>query len=91
LGAVNIDPGSTGTVVQVRTATDPTSAALADTTEISAPTPLTPGRNTIPIRHNQPVSHVLIWVSTLGSTDGKSHTDISGITLQPTAPPAEQR
>ncbi|OBB60233.1 hypothetical protein A6B34_02925 [Mycolicibacterium monacense] len=88
LGSVEVDLGSTGTVVQVRSAPGQSPAALGDTTEISAPTPMQPGRNTIAVRSREPVKHVLVWVSTLGSTDGRNQAAVSEITLHPPAPPA---
>lgn len=47
-----------------------------------------PGRNTIAVRSREPVKHVLVWVSTLGSTDGRNQAAVSEITLHPPAPPA---
>lgn len=88
LGAVTVDLGSSGTVVQVRSAGGPAPAGLANTAEISAPTPMNPGTNTIPLRNHEPVTHVLVWVGTLGSTGGESRAAISEITLRPQAPPA---
>ncbi|WP_209305859.1 protein kinase family protein [Mycobacterium sp. PS03-16] len=88
LGAVTVDLGSSGTVVQVRSAGGPTPAGLADTAELSAPTSLKPGSNTIALRSHEPVSHVLVWVGTLGSTGGESRTAIAEVTLRPQAPPA---
>lgn len=88
LGSVTVDLGSTGTVVQVRSAASQTPSGLGDTREISAPTPTQPGRNTIAVRDREPVKHVLVWVSTLGQTDGSSQGAISEITLLPPAPPA---
>lgn len=88
LGSVTVDLGSTGTVVEVRSAAGQTPAGLADTKEISAPTPMQAGANTVPIRTREPVKHVLVWVSTLGQTDGRNQGAISEITLNPPAPPA---
>jgi putative peptidoglycan lipid II flippase len=88
LGSVTVDLGSTGTVVQVRSAGSQSPAGLAETKEISAPTPMQPGRNTIAVRNRDPVKHVLVWVRTLGQTDGRNQGAISEITLQPPAPPA---
>ncbi|WP_156618181.1 protein kinase family protein [Mycobacterium sp. 852013-51886_SCH5428379] len=88
VGAVTVDLGSTGTVVQVRTARRADPRALADTEEISAPTPLNPGRNTIALTSNEPVSNVLVWVSKLGNTNGKNQIGIAEITLHPPGPPA---
>ncbi|BCI50756.1 hypothetical protein NIIDNTM18_00340 [Mycolicibacterium litorale] len=88
LGSVSVELPSAGTVVQVRSAGSQTPSGLGETTEISAPTPLQPGRNTITVRTREPVTHVLVWVSTLGSTDGRNQASISEIALHPPAPPA---
>ncbi|MBO0680018.1 protein kinase family protein [Mycolicibacterium sp. S2-37] len=88
LGSVTVDLGSTGTVLQVRTAPGSAPGKLADTEEISAPTPVNPGRNTIALTSNKPVSNVLVWVSKLGNTNGKNQIGISEITLHPPGPPA---
>ena len=82
LSAVTVDLDSTGTVVQIRSSPTTTPAKLADTTELTPPTPLRPGHNSIPVNTRTPASTVLVWISTLGTTDGKSRTDISEITLQ---------
>lgn len=88
LGSVTVDLPTSGSVVEVRSAGGASPAGLRDTTQMSAPTPLQPGRNTIPLKSREPVQHVLVWVSTLGSTDGRSQASISEITLNPPAPPA---
>ncbi|MCV7417343.1 protein kinase family protein [Mycolicibacterium litorale] len=88
LGTVTVELPSAGTVVQIRSAGGPSPAGLGETTEISAATPLQPGRNTIAVRSREPVRHVLVWVSALGSTDGRNQASISEITLHPPAPPA---
>lgn len=88
LGSVTVDVGSTGTVVQVRTARGAAPGTLADTDEISAPTPLNPGRNTIAVTSSEPVSNVLVWVSRLGNTNGRNQAGIAEVTLHPPGPPA---
>ena len=45
-------------------------------------TALKPGHNTIPVKAGAPTSNLLVWISTLGTTDGKSEADISEITVQ---------
>jgi putative peptidoglycan lipid II flippase len=82
LSAVTVDLDSTGTVVQIRSSPTTTPAKLADTTELTPPTPMQPGHNNIPVHTRTPASTVLVWISTLGTTGGKSRTDISEITLQ---------
>ena len=41
-----------------------------------------PGTNTITISGAQPTQHLLIWISTLGTVDGKSKTDISNVVVK---------
>jgi putative peptidoglycan lipid II flippase len=50
--------------------------------------PMEPGRNRIPVDKPAPVSNVVVWISTLGSSDGKSRAAISEIELQAASPPA---
>jgi putative peptidoglycan lipid II flippase len=83
LSAVTIDLDSTGTVAQIRSSANGTPAKLSDTAELSPPTPLRPGHNVIPVNTSAaPTTFVLVWISTLGTTGGKSHSDISEVTLQ---------
>jgi putative peptidoglycan lipid II flippase len=85
LNSLTIDLKSTGTVAEIRSAADENPKALADTTQLSAPTPLQPGRNRIQLSTPNSVTNVLVWISTLGSTDGANRTQISEITLSTTA------
>lgn len=82
LSAVAVDLNSSGTVVQIRASASATPARLSDTTELSAPAALPPGHRVIPITSSTPTTFVLFWISTLGTTGGKSHSDISELTLQ---------
>lgn len=82
LTTVTVDLDSTGTVAQIRSAASPTPAKLSDTTELSPPTPLRPGHNVINVKASTPTAFVLVWISRLGTTGGKSHSDISEVTLQ---------
>jgi putative peptidoglycan lipid II flippase len=83
LSAVTIDLDSTGTVAQIRSSANATPAKLSDTAELSPPTPLRPGHNVIPVNSSAaPTAFVLVWISTLGTTGGKSHSDISEVTIQ---------
>ena len=59
-----------------------TPAKLIDTTELSPPAALRPGHNVVPVTSSTPTTFVLVWISTLGSTGGKSRSDISELTLQ---------
>jgi hypothetical protein len=86
LSAVTIDLDSTGTVAQIRSSPNATPAKPSDTAELSPPTPLRPGHNVIPLKTSAaPATFVLVWISTLGTTGGKSHSDISEVTLQSAA------
>lgn len=85
LSAVTIDVPSTGTQVQIRSSPTETPATLADTTELTPVTPLQPGHNRIAVNDRTKTSNVLVWISTLGTTDGESRTEISDITLQAAA------
>jgi hypothetical protein len=83
LSAVTIDLDSTGTVAQIRSSANATPAKLSETVELSPPTPLRPGHNVIPVNTSvAQTTFVLVWISTLGTTGGKSHSDISEVTLQ---------
>jgi hypothetical protein len=82
LSAVTIDVSSTGTQVQIRSSPTDTPAKLADTTELTPTTTLQPGHNNIAVHDRTKTSNVLVWISTLGTTDGKSQMEISEITLQ---------
>ncbi|MGZ5364455.1 MAG: serine/threonine-protein kinase [Mycobacterium sp.] len=82
LSAVTIDLSSTGTEVQIRSSPTENPAALADTTELTPNTTLQPGHNRIEVNDRTKTSNVLVWISKLGTTDGKSRTAISEITLQ---------
>lgn len=87
LSAVTIDLDSTGTVAQIRSSANATPAKLSDTAELSPPTPLRPGHNVIPVNVSAaPTTFLLVWISTLGTTGGKHHSDISEVTLQSAAP-----
>jgi putative peptidoglycan lipid II flippase len=82
LSSVTINLDSTGTAVQIRSAQTPTPSSLSDTTELTPPTPMKPGANTITINNAKPTSNALVWISTLGNVNGESRTDISEITLK---------
>ncbi|ARG55570.1 MULTISPECIES: serine/threonine-protein kinase [Mycobacterium] len=82
LSAVTIDVSSTGTQVQIRSSPTQTPTKLADTTALTPNTPLQPGHNRITVDNRTKTSNVLVWISTLGTTNGQSRTAISEITLQ---------
>lgn len=82
VGAVTLNVTSTGTSVQIRSSQSATPSSLSDTTELTPATPLKPGSNTISVNKASSTSYVLVWISTLGTVDGKSRTDISEITIK---------
>jgi putative peptidoglycan lipid II flippase len=82
VGAATVDVASTGTKVQIRSATTSSPAKLDDTTALTQPTALHPGHNSIPVKASSPTSYLLVWISTLGTTGGESRADISEITVQ---------
>jgi putative peptidoglycan lipid II flippase len=82
VASVSIDLNSTGTSIQLRSAQSATPASLDETTELTPPTPMKTGSNTITINNPQPVSNVLVWITTLGTVNGKSESALSNITLK---------
>ncbi|BBY26821.1 protein kinase family protein [Mycolicibacterium sediminis] len=85
LSAVTLDVASSGTAVEIRTSgADPT--ALSDTTRLTGPVTLRPGPNRIPVTSTAPTSRVLVWITTLGSTDGASRAAIKEVETFTTAP-----
>ncbi|WP_205876932.1 serine/threonine-protein kinase [Mycobacterium camsae] len=82
LSTVMLDVPSTGTQVQIRSSPTEKPAKLADTTELAPTATLLPGRNRITVTNQTKTSNVLVWISTLGSTNGQSRTELSDVTLQ---------
>ncbi|MCV7197432.1 serine/threonine-protein kinase [Mycobacterium angelicum] len=82
LSVVTLDVPSTGTKVQIRSSPTETPAKLSDTTELTPTTSLQPGHNRIAVHNDTKTSNVLVWISTLGTTNGESRTQLSDITLQ---------
>lgn len=58
--AVTVDQNSAGSLNQVRAAETPDPKALADTAELTPPTPVEPGLTGIPVTDSRPVSRVLV-------------------------------
>ena len=81
VATVSVAVPSTGTAVEIRSAQTANPASLAATTLLAGPTTLTPGDNTITVGAKEPTSHLLVWISTLGSTDGQSRTRLSEIVV----------
>nr|WP_081495118.1 murein biosynthesis integral membrane protein MurJ [Mycolicibacterium chubuense] len=82
IGSVTINVDSTGTAVQIRSATTASPSSLDDTTALTQPQQLKPGSNTIQVDNAEPTSNVLVWISTLGQVNGQSRTDVAEITLK---------
>jgi putative peptidoglycan lipid II flippase len=82
VGSVTIAVSSTGTQVQIRSAKTSSPASLDDSTLLAGPTQLKPGTNTIEVPSAEPTSYLLVWISTLGQTGGKSRTDVSEISVR---------
>ena len=81
VGSVTVTVSSTGTQVQIRSAAGANPTRLDDTTLLTGPTALKTGTNTISVPNAAPTSHLLVWISTMGQTAGKSRVDISEITV----------
>jgi putative peptidoglycan lipid II flippase len=82
VGQVTIDTPSSGTKVEIRSASTPSPSSLNDTTVLAPAFTLKPGHNVIPVRAGSPTSNLLVWISTLGTTSGKSQAGLSEITVQ---------
>ncbi len=82
VGSVTVGISSTGTQVEIRSASSATPESLDDTTLLTGPTLVKPGTNTIAVPAAEPTSNVLVWISTLGQVGGQSRTDISEITVR---------
>lgn len=82
VGSVTLSVPSTGTKVQIRSATSSSPASLDDTTALTQPTTLNRGSNTINVPSGPPTSHLLVWITTMGQTDGKNKTALSEITVR---------
>ena len=82
--AVTVDVPSTGTSVQIRAAASPTASDLSDTTELTPVTPIKRGPNTIKVDGAAPTSVVLVWITTMGTTEGENRTAFNEVTVQGT-------
>lgn len=82
IGSVTLNLNSTGTSIQIRASQSATPATLDDTTVLTPPTPMKTGMNTITIANPAPVGNVVVWITTLGTVDGKSESALSEITLK---------
>ncbi|GBG40994.1 murein biosynthesis integral membrane protein MurJ [Mycobacterium montefiorense] len=82
VGQVTIDTPSTGTKIEIRAASTASPAKLDDTTVLAPAFTLKPGHNVIPVKAGSPTSNLLVWISTLGTTNGKSQAGLSEITVR---------
>lgn len=82
VGSVTVGISSTGTQVEIRSASSPNPESLDDTTLLTGPTLVKPGTNTIAVPAAEATSNVLVWISTLGQVGGQNRTDISEITVR---------
>jgi putative peptidoglycan lipid II flippase len=82
VGAVNVDLPSNGTKIQIRSSATAAPGKLENTAALSQPVSMHPGHNTIPVNASSPTSYVLVWISTLGTTNGQSRTSLSEVTVQ---------
>ena len=82
VGNVTITVSSTGTQVQIRSSSVADPASLSDTTLLAGPSALKSGSNTITVPNATPTSYLLVWISTLGQTAGKSRVDVSEISVR---------
>jgi putative peptidoglycan lipid II flippase len=86
LSAVDINLSSTGTEIQIYSATTDSPGSLDDTKQLTqltrSPTPVQQGPNRIPVTMSSPTSYVLVWISTLGTTKDESMTSIYEISLE---------
>jgi putative peptidoglycan lipid II flippase len=82
VGAVTVDLASTGTKIQIRSSATATPAKLEATTALTQPVSTHPGQNSIPVNASSPTTHLLVWITTLGTTNGESRSGISEITVQ---------
>jgi len=77
LSSVAVDSPSPGTVIQVRSAQS-ADAALNDTTVMAEGT-LGDGGTQISLAGSQPVTHVLLWITKLGESDGNNVTQLNEV------------
>lgn len=82
VGAVNVDVPSNGTKIQIRSSSTATPGKLEDTAVLSQPTAMHPGHNTIQVNASSPTQYVLVWIPTLGTTNGQSRSSLSEVTVQ---------
>jgi putative peptidoglycan lipid II flippase len=82
VSAVTINVSSTGTRVAIRSSSTPNPATLDDTTALAQPKLLQPGSNRITVDASSATSNLLVWISTMGTTNGESRTEVSEVTVR---------
>ena len=88
VNAVTVEQNSAGSLIQVRAAENPDPKSLADTIELTPPTPVQPGTTRIPVTDSRPVSRVVVWITKLGSADGQNRAAITEIGVHAASAPA---
>lgn len=81
IASVDVGVTSTGTKIQIRSSNSANPSSLDNTVALTQPTAVKPGNNTIQVDANTPTSNVLVWISTLGTVNGRNRSDITEITL----------
>jgi putative peptidoglycan lipid II flippase len=82
VGSVSLTVPSTGTQVQIRAASTANPASLDDTTVLVPATTLKTGPNTIQVNASAPTTYLLVWISTMGTTNGENRTEISQLSVK---------
>ncbi|MBY8858849.1 peptidoglycan biosynthesis protein MviN [Nocardia sp. CA2R105] len=77
LTKVSINSPSAGTVVEVRTS--PTASPTLDQTQLIGQATLGNGTTNIPVHGDQPVSYVLIWITSLAHSGNQYQSQIADI------------
>ncbi|CAN5173103.1 murein biosynthesis integral membrane protein MurJ [soil metagenome] len=82
VASVTLGVTSTGTQIQIRSATSANPSSLEDTTALTDPETMQTGQNSIEVDSDSATSNLLVWISKMGTTDGESRTDINEITIR---------
>jgi putative peptidoglycan lipid II flippase len=82
VASVTLGVTSTGTQIQIRSASTPNPSSLEDTTALTDPETMQTGENTIQVDADSETSNLLVWISKMGTTGGESRTDINEITVR---------
>ncbi|WP_245713526.1 murein biosynthesis integral membrane protein MurJ [Nocardia vaccinii] len=77
LTKVNINSPSAGTVVEIRTS--PTASPTLDQTQLIGQVTLGNGVTNIPVHSDQPISYVLIWITSLAHSGNQYQSQIADI------------